>query len=121
MSRIRSSGTEFEKRIFRELRKRKIYFQSNYSKTVGKPDIALPAKKKAVFLHSDFWHGWQLPRWENILPSQFWKEKLCQNRIRDRKNNAVLRRSGWIVLVVWEHQLRNDFDGMLMKIIRFLK
>ena len=63
MSRIRASGTEFEKLIFKELRKHGANFQKNYSKVIGKPDIAKPKYKKAIFLHSDFWHGWQLPRW----------------------------------------------------------
>lgn len=50
MSKIRSKNTGIEKIIFRELRKRKIYFQRYYSKAIGNLDIALPKKKKAVFI-----------------------------------------------------------------------
>ena len=121
MSRIRSTGTEFEKKVFREIRKFGIRFRTNYTGAIGKPDIALPKARRAVLLHSDFWHGWQLPRWENKLPNDFWKQKLRKNRSRDRKVVATLRRQGWKVLVVWEHQINRDPKYAIRKIVSFLK
>jgi len=121
MSRIRSSKTGFEKKIFSELRKRVVYFKTHYSGVIGKPDIAVPSRKKVVFLHSDFWHGWQFPRWKSILPNNFWKNKINQNRKRDMKVKRVLRRAGWNVLVIWEHQIKKDFDSAIGKLVRFLK
>jgi len=105
MSRIRSSGTAFEQRIFKELRRHGVYFRPHYRRIIGAPDIALPSQCKAVFLHSDFWHGWQFPRWESNLPSEFWKIKLRKNRARDRRVRRTLRHLGWQVLVVWEHEI----------------
>jgi DNA mismatch endonuclease (patch repair protein) len=121
MSRIRASGTKFEKQIFKELTKRGIYFQRNYSKIIGKPDIARPRARKVVFLHSDFWHGWQLPRWDNILPNDFWKQKLRKNRARDRLVKNTLRRTGWNVMVLWEHSFRRDPRGSIKKLVKFLE
>lgn len=121
MRRIRSKGTNFEKEIFNEIKKSGIKFKEHYAKIIGKPDIALPRSKKAVFLHSDFWHGWQLPRWESILPSDFWKVKLRKNRKRDKKVLAVLRRQGWKAVVLWEHSFRNDRRRSIEKIIKFLR
>ncbi|KKR09150.1 MAG: hypothetical protein UT37_C0024G0005 [Parcubacteria group bacterium GW2011_GWA2_39_18] len=57
VSRIRSSDTEIEKDVFRFLRANGIHFQKHYKKAAGCPDIALPNKKRAVFIDSDFWHG----------------------------------------------------------------
>ncbi|RZD19594.1 MAG: hypothetical protein EVG15_00760 [Candidatus Acididesulfobacter diazotrophicus] len=62
MSNIRSQNTKVEILVFRELRKRKIYFQKHYKKAIGNPDIALPRKKKAVFIDGDFWHGYQFSK-----------------------------------------------------------
>lgn len=121
MSRIRSSATEFEKEIFGKIRARGIRFEANFSKAIGKPDIALPKSKKAVFLHSDFWHGWQFPRWKKMLPNNFWKEKIEKNRQRDRKVVRTLRRMGWEVLVVWEHSIQRNSGGCVKQIVRFLK
>jgi DNA mismatch endonuclease (patch repair protein) len=120
MSKIKSSSTAFEKQIFRELRKRGIRFRTHYCGVVGKPDIALPRSRKAVFLHSDFWHGWRLPAWEHILPSDFWKIKLQKNRKRDQKVKRILRRQGWNVAVLWEHSFRSNPDVSLGRLVQFL-
>jgi DNA mismatch endonuclease (patch repair protein) len=36
----------------------------------------------------------------------FWKNKFTRNKIRDRKVNRGLRRIGWLVLRIWEHELK---------------
>ena len=53
MSKIRSKNTKIENLVFKELRKRKIYFQRHYKKCAGSPDIALPKKKIAIFIDGD--------------------------------------------------------------------
>lgn len=121
MSRIRSKNTKIETIIFKELRRRGIYFQKHYDKILGKPDIALPSKKIAIFIDGDFWHGWQFSRRKQKLPKKYWQEKIERNIKRDRKNFAKLRRQGWNVLRVWEHQIKNDFQGTINKIINLLK
>ncbi len=121
MSKIRSAKTGFEKKIFRELKKRGLYFKTHYGGIIGKPDIALPKPRKAVFLHSDFWHGWHLVQWKKVLPNKFWKDKLSKNRDRDKLVIRKLRKIGWRVLVVWEHQIDRDFNGAIARITRFLK
>src|SRR5262245_45131517 len=74
----------------------------------GKPDIVFPKAKKVIFVHGCFWHrhpGCELAR----LPKsklQFWVPKLTENRRRDLRNIARLRRRDWRVAVVWECQLR---------------
>lgn len=121
MSKIRSAKTGFEKRIFRELRKHRLYFKTHYTDIIGKPDIALPKSRRAVFLHSDFWHGWRLPSWEHILPNDFWKFKLKKNRARDRRVTLALRRRGWKVMTLWEHSYAKDPKSSVARIARFLK
>lgn len=121
MSRIRGSNTGFERSIFCKIKKASINFKRNYRGVMGNPDIALPKMKKAVFLHSDFWHGWQLPRWEKILPSDFWKIKLKKNRARDRFVIRKLKKGGWKVLTIWEHQINIDSESSIRRIVNFLK
>ncbi len=50
MSSVKSKNSVAEKIVFQYLRKNKIYFQKHYTKIIGKPDIAIPRKKKAIFL-----------------------------------------------------------------------
>ncbi len=71
----------------------------------GRPDFAFPARRLAVFVDGCFWHG--CPR-HGTLPkgnARFWREKIARNRERDREVNRELRRRGWRVLRIWEHEL----------------
>lgn len=120
MSKIRSKNTKAEIIVFRELGRRGIYFQKHYNKAPGKPDIALPRKKKAVFIDGDFWHGWQFKKNNHRLPKKYWLKKITQNMARDKKNRAILRREGWKVLRVWEHEIVKKFDITNKKIEEFL-
>ena len=108
MSRIRSKNTGIEMLVFRELRRRGIRFQKHYGRVVGTPDVAVPKKKIAVFVDGDFWHGFRFPSWKKKLSSKFWIAKIERNRRRDRRNFAKLRRDGWRVMRVWEHQLKKE-------------
>lgn len=108
MSRIRSANTAIEKQIFSILDKRGVYYQKHYKKAPGKPDIAVPSLKLAVFLDSDFWHGWYFPKWKDRLPKEYWRDKIERNRERDKKNFAILRRRGWKVIRLWGHKIKKN-------------
>lgn len=104
MSRIRSKNTKAEVIAFRYLRRNKIYFQKHYDRIAGKPDIALPRKKKAVFIDGDFWHGRHPERIEK-LPKEYWKDKITKNVERDKKNSKLLQNEGWQIHRVWERDI----------------
>jgi len=120
MSKIRSKNTKIENFVFRELRKRKIYFQKHYKKAVGDPDIALPRKKKAIFLDGDFWHGYKFSELKKRLPKKYWVQKIERNVKRDKAYRLKLRKEGWKVLRVWENELQKKPKKTINKIIRFL-
>ncbi len=112
MSRIRAKDTGIERQVFRHLRQRKIYFQRHYVKAPGKPDIALPSKKIAIFVDGDFWHGYRFNSWKSRVPKVYWQEKIAGNITRDQKNRRKLRRAGWKVLRIWGHELGEKPDAM---------
>ena len=81
MSRIRSKGTKFEEGFIIELEGHtKKKFERNVKEIRGKPDIVFRKYKVCVFLDSDFWHGWQFPRWKHLLKNDFWRDKIERNR-----------------------------------------
>lgn len=121
MSNIRSKNTTTEKAVFSALRKRGIYFQKHYKKALGNPDIALPRKKIAIFIDGDFWHGYQHAVQKQRLPRKYWLKKIGDNIKRDRKNRAKLKRDGWKVLRIWEHEIKKDPEKAIQKVIKFLK
>ena len=117
MSRIRSKNTKFELAFVSELKKcTHIKFKTNVLSLQGKPDIVFPKQKVCVFLDSDFWHGWQYPRWKHLLKDDFWRSKIEANRKRDRKNTKFLRRWGWNVFRFWEHNIKKDIRKSVIKI-----
>jgi DNA mismatch endonuclease (patch repair protein) len=121
MSKIRAEGTQAELAVFKELRKRKIYFQKHYKKAVGKPDIALPSKKKAIFIDGDFWHGYNFAKIKNRLPKKYWLGKIESNIARDKRNKLILKKNGWKVLRVWEHEIERNLPKAIERISLFLK
>lgn len=120
MSRIRSQNTSLEEKAFHYLRREKISFQKHYRKAPGSPDIALPKKRRAVFIDGDFWHGWHFGKNRLRLPKSYWRGKIAHNIIRDKNRRNALRRKGWKVLRIWEHQLKGDKKTALIRIKKFL-
>lgn len=117
MSKIHSSGTKLELKILGCLQSSDTPpFLCNEKTIRGKPDFVFIDSRVCVFIDSDFWHGWQYPRWKNLLKNKFWQEKIEKNRNRDRRITRYLRRHGWTVLRIWEHQINSDIEKQIRKI-----
>lgn len=114
MGRIKSKGTKLERDFALRLKRERIAgFKLNDTSLPGSPDFVFGKARLIVFLHGDFWHGWQFPRWKKRLKNRYWKTKIQRNRDRDKSVTARLRRMGWKVLTFWEHQLVRE-DGIAM-------
>lgn len=122
MSFIRSKSTKFEQNFIDLLKKQtRKTFTVNDVSVLGKPDIVFKKRMVCVFLDSNFWHGWQYPRWKHLLKNDFWRDKIERNRKRDKKVTRKLRTEGWIVLRFWEHQLKKDQFTCVKKVMDSLK
>lgn len=121
MSKIRSRGTKFEINFIDKLKtKTRKKYRLNVKELKGKPDIVFDRYKLCVFLDSDFWHGWQYPRWKHLLKNDFWRNKIEANRVRDKRNTIWLRRNGWSVLRIWEHNIKKDTAKAIDNILELL-
>jgi DNA mismatch endonuclease (patch repair protein) len=71
-----------------------------------RPDFVFPARKVAVFVDGEFWHGHptrcQIPQ----ARRSWWAAKIESNKRRDRRQNRALRVAGWTVVRVWQHELK---------------
>ncbi len=75
----------------------------------GHPDIVMPGKRLAVFVHGCFWHGHDCARGARV-PKQnrdYWEGKVARNRARDAASLDRLEALGWRVLTVWECELKD--------------
>jgi DNA mismatch endonuclease, patch repair protein len=115
MSRIRGKDTTIEIIVRSALHRGGFRFRKNVRGLPGTPDIVFHGAKVAVFVDGDFWHGYRFPQWGKSL-SVFWQQKLRRNRARDRRYHARLRRAGWKVIRVWEHQIHQDLGSVVSKI-----
>lgn len=118
MQNICSTGTTPEIVIMRALRRQNIYFTKNVKSIIGKPDIVFRRKKIVVFIDSDFWHVH--PR-RFIMPQsnkRYWKEKIRRNKERDSEVNKELKKTGWKVIRIWEHDVKHNTDKCIKKILK---
>jgi DNA mismatch endonuclease (patch repair protein) len=115
MSRIKGKGTGPERLIESCLRSRRLKFDQHRADLPGRPDFVFQGSRVAVFIDGDFWHGWRFPLWEHKLAPK-WREKIAANRARDRRKFARLRRQGWRVLRIWEHQIEVDLARCVERI-----
>jgi DNA mismatch endonuclease (patch repair protein) len=83
-----------------------------------RPDFVFPVRRLAVFVDGCFWHG--CPR-HGTRPrgnAAFWRAKFRRNRARDRRDTRRLRRAGWRVLRLWEHELKPKSRTSLLARLR---
>jgi len=73
----------------------------------GKPDIVFPKYKIAIFCDGDFWHGKEFNQWKNRL-TPYWREKIENNILRDKKNDELLSNDNWVILHFWEKQIIDE-------------
>lgn len=87
----------------------------------GRPDIAFPKKRVAVFVNGCYWH-----RCPNCHPHEpktnvaFWKNKFEKNVARDERKRLELVSAGWKVIVLWECALKSDVARGVRQIARAL-
>jgi DNA mismatch endonuclease (patch repair protein) len=100
----RAKNTAPEVRLRRVLREAGFGgYRLNWSRAPGRPDIAYPGRRVAIFVHGCFWH--HCPNCYPNLPKsnqEFWARKFELNTERDRRKRRDLESAGWVVIESWE-------------------
>lgn len=122
MSHIKSKNTSLEilvrKRLFRD----GFRYRINVSNLPGKPDIVLPKYHTVIFVNGCFWHRHNcklatMPK----THTDFWKRKFEQNVKNDLANHKKLRNLGWHVIILWECEIKEDFEQLIKMIENEMK
>jgi DNA (cytosine-5)-methyltransferase 1 len=108
----RRTGTGPEKALRSALFRAGVRFRKDYPIECDdlrvRADVAIVGKRVAVFVDGCFWHRCPEHGSDPKTNAGFWAEKLDRNVARDRRVDAALRRSGWMVVRAWEHELAED-------------
>lgn len=109
MAGIRGKDTGPELAVRRALFAAGFRFRLHRRDLPGAPDIALPGRRIALFVHGCFWHHHVGCRYAKIPATrrEFWTAKLDANMRRDRRAVEDLLGMGWRALIVWECALRD--------------
>lgn len=118
MSRIKGKDTKIEVEVRKYLFSKGYRFRKNDKRYPGKPDIVLPKYHVAIFVHGCFWHRHEGCK-DATTPktrTEFWLEKFDKNVKNDQIKQEKLRELGWKVIVIWECELKRNFQKTMDKV-----
>ena len=106
MAKIRSKDTKPELIVRRYLWSRGYRYRKNVRGLPGTPDIVLRKYGVVIFVHGCFWHGHEVDGTMPHTHTEFWRKKIERNKERDEKSKRALMWMGWMVITIWECQLK---------------
>lgn len=121
MRSVHSKHTKLERKVMEALLERGLSFDTYVDYLPGKPDIAIVEKRKVVFIDSCFWHGCPLHLRMPKTNVEYWRKKIEKNRMRDEEVTQYYRQIGWDIMRIWEHDIKENFDEVIFKLIKFLR
>lgn len=107
MKAAKPRDTAPEKALRSELYKRSLSYRIDVrpvKELNRRADIVFRSTKVAVFVDGCFWHGCPKHGTQAKANAEFWKNKIKRNQERDEETNKLLKKAGWTVVRVWEHE-----------------
>ena len=120
MSNIRHKNTSLEVNFRKLLREKGLRGYRIHCKLPGKPDVVFTKKKLAIFIDGCFWHKCPKCYAPPKSNKRYWLPKIEKNAERDKKNARKLRRNGFKVIRIWEHEALRNPERPIRKIIKYL-
>jgi DNA mismatch endonuclease (patch repair protein) len=121
MTAVRSKNTSPEMRLRRALYQAGVRgWRCHYTRAPGKPDLAWPGLRVALFVDGAFWHG-HPSRHKPGRSGAYWDAKIAGNVERDRVADAALEQAGWTVIRVWDFEVRRDLHAVVERVLTALR
>lgn len=114
MASVHSSRTTPELIVKKALKGKGFSYQP---KANGSPDFINNKKKIAIFVNGCFWHGCKKCKKMPKTNKTYWTRKINGNVARDKINKAQLRKRGYRVVIIWEHQLKGKVKPKQLRIL----
>ena len=113
MASIRGRDTRPEIAVRRILWRHGLRYRTHDRTILGRPDISNKRKRLAIFVDGCFWHGCPKCYREPETNRDFWRSKVDGNRRRREIVRDGLKRQGFRVIEIWEHEV--DCPGVVME------
>lgn len=109
MARVKGKNTTPELTVRRALHALGARFRLHRKDLPGAPDIVLPGRRLAIFVHGCFWHGHDCARGSRVPKANrdYWVAKVARNRARDATSTVALEADGWRVETIWECEIKD--------------
>lgn len=98
-----------------------LQIQKNVKDLEGKPDVAIKKYKLVIFIDSCFWHKCPIHYKAPSTNVDFWENKISVNQKRDNQVTEYYKSKKWNILRIWEHELKDDFEKTMQKVISFIE
>lgn len=122
MSGIQGKNTRPEMFLRKGLHAMGYRFRLHVKDIPGSPDLVFPKYRALVVVHGCFWHGHGC-RYSKMpsTNSDFWRDKIESNKLRDARVLNLQILSGWRCLIVWECSVRKCLkqspSGSLLRMV----
>ncbi len=121
MRRVKGKDTKPELLVRRALTRLGARYRLHRKDLPGAPDVVMPGRKLAIFVHGCFWHGHDCARGARVPKANrdYWLAKVGRNRERDTRHRAALTALGWRVETIWECDLKDRaaLEARLLEIL----
>ena len=110
MARVKGKNTSPELKVRKALTRLGARYRLHRKDLPGSPDIVLPGRRLAIFVHGCFWHGHDCARGARVPKANrdYWVAKVGSNRGRDTASGEALAALGWRVETIWECDLKDE-------------
>lgn len=109
MRRVKGRDTTPELKVRRALTALGARYRLNRKDLPGSPDVVMPGRRLAIFVHGCFWHGHDCARGSRVPKAnrEYWTAKVARNVARDQRTAQALLDQGWRVETIWECDLKD--------------
>ena len=118
---MKSENTKPELQLQSALKANKISFETHCRDIPGTPDIAFRSQRIAIFVNGCFWHA-HICRFTRqfLAKAGGWEKRQQLVKEKDLQLLEILKEDGWRPLIVWECQLKDNYNSEIKRVLNFV-
>lgn len=116
---VKSSGNKStEMKLIQYFNAHRITGWRRHYKVKGHPDFVFLRKRIAIFVDGCFWHGHNCRNTRPTENAEYWDMKREKNIQHDKEITELFEARGWMVIRIWECELKKKNSNILEEKLR---